>query len=430
MNSNLDISKISFSYGIALFPLFLLLGPLISEIFLMLIIFFSFFIIFKDKKFEFLLNRFFIFFLLFYLSTVFSTIYNFYNFEYSKGGIFYFRIPLFALSIWFILDRYNFFNKKIIQFYSILFLIVISDAILQYYSGKNVLGYEIIKSRISSFFGEELILGSFILRIIPIFMIYLTMSDLINDKKINYFYLIIISLACLVIYLSGERTSFGLLIIFFSTLFFMVKHLRKFITYIAILLITSALITSYLKTSSKIDPANRMFEKSLNQITGKGEERYEKHKKKIFDKVYIFSHDHHGHYVLSYKIFKDFMIFGTGVKGFRYLCRNKIYILEDNDGCSTHPHNTYAQILVSNGVVGMMLLLLAFFYILKEIFLFKKKNDVEYNCNKIYISSAIAVSAIFVNLWPIAPSGNFFNNWLSMIYFYPIGFYLYFKNKK
>ena len=49
----------------------------------------------------------------------------------------------------------------------------------------------------------------------------------------------------------------------------MVKHLRKFITYIAILLITSALITSYLKTSSKIDPANRMFEKSLNQITGK-----------------------------------------------------------------------------------------------------------------------------------------------------------------
>ena len=70
-----------------------------------------------------------------------------------------------------------------------------------------------------------------------------------------------------------------------------------------------------MKTSSKIDPANRMFEKSLNQITGKGEERYEKHKKKIFDKVYIFSHDHHGHYVLSYKIFKDFMIFGTGVKG-------------------------------------------------------------------------------------------------------------------
>ena len=51
-------------------------------------------------------------------------------------------------------------------------------------------------------------------------------------------------------------------------------------------------------------------------------------KKKLFSKIYIFSHDHHGHYVLSYKIFKDHMIVGTGVKGFRYLCRNKIYILE------------------------------------------------------------------------------------------------------
>ena len=49
--------------------------------------------------------------------------------------------------------------------------------------------------------------------------------------------------------------------------------------------------------------------------------------------------------------------------------------------------------------------------------------------SKILISGAIAVSAVFINLWPIIPSGNFFNNWLSMIYFYPIGFYLYFKYK-
>ena len=76
--------------------------------------------------------------------------------------------------------------------------------------------------------------------------------------------------------------------------------------------------------------------------------------------------------------------------------------------------------MVSNGVIDNVIIT-GFFYILKEIFL-AKKNDVGYNSNKIYISSAIAVSAIFINLWPIAPSGNFFNNWLSMIYFYPIGF--------
>ena len=429
MNSELNISKTIFGYGIVVFPLFLLIGPLFSEIFLISIIFYSIFLIIKENKYNFFLNKFVLVFLLFYLSTLFSTIYNFYNFNYAKGGIFFFRIPLFAISIWFILERYEFFNKKMVTFLLLLFLLIIFDSLLQYYSGKNLLGYEIIKGRISSFFGDELILGSFIIRLIPIFMIYLVMNDLIGDKKINYIYLFIISFACLVVYLSGERTSFGLLILFFFILFFMVKILRKFVILTFLAFLSLAFIASNLKTSSEIDPAKRMFNKSYSQIIGKGEERYEKHKKKLFNKFYIFSHDHHGHYVLSYRIFKDHILFGTGVKGFRYLCRNKIYILENNDGCSTHPHNTYVQILVSNGIIGLLILIICFFYFIKEIFFFKKINDNEKNSDKILISGAIAVSAVFINLWPIIPSGNFFNNWLSMIYFYPIGFYLYFKYK-
>ena len=429
MNSEPNISKTIFGYGIAIFPLFLLIGPLFSEIFLISIIFYSIFLIIKENKYNFFLNKFVLVFLLFYLSTLFSTIYNFYNFNYAKGGIFFFRIPLFAISIWFILERYEFFNKKMVVFFLLLFLLIIFDSLLQYYSGKNLLGYEIIKGRISSFFGDELILGSFIIRLIPIFMIYLVMNDLIGDKKINFIYLLIISFACLVVYLSGERTSFGLLILFFFILFFMVKILRKFVILTFLAFLSLAFIASNLKTSSEIDPAKRMFNKSYSQIIGKGEERYEKHKKKLFNKFYIFSHDHHGHYVLSYRIFKDHILFGTGVKGFRYLCRNKIYILENNDGCSTHPHNTYVQILVSNGIIGLLILIICFFYFIKEIFFFKKINDNEKNSDKILISGAIAVSAVFINLWPIIPSGNFFNNWLSMIYFYPIGFYLYFKYK-
>ena len=116
------------------------------------------------------------------------------------------------------------------------------------------------------------------------------------------------------------------------------------------------------------------------------------------------------------------------------MCRNKIYILENpalkvfNDGCSTHPHNTYVQILVSNGLIGFLLILFAFFYVLREIFLCKKKNKGQTFFDKNEIAKAIAISAIFINIWPLIPSGNFFNNWLSMLYFYPIGFYLYFKH--
>ena len=40
-----------------------------------------------------------------------------------------------------------------------------------------------MNDRVSSFFGEELILGGFILKIIPIFFIYLIMSETFTEKK-------------------------------------------------------------------------------------------------------------------------------------------------------------------------------------------------------------------------------------------------------
>jgi len=428
MNSEINLPKLFFGYGIAIFPLFLLTGPLIPEIILLCVIFYSFFFIIKEKKVEFYNNRYLIFFGIFYLSTFLSTILNFYNFENSTSGIFYFRIPLFAFSIWFILDKFLTFDKKIVIFYSIFFSIIVFDSLIQYFYGKNLVGYEILNDRVSSFFGQELIMGGFILRTLPIFLIYLVMNDILIKKNNNLFFIILISFLCFIIYLSGERTSFALLILFFFTLFFILKHLRKIIILIAISFISFAIILPNLKVSENPNPAKRMFEKSYNQVLGIGEERYEKHKKKLFSKVYIFSHDHHGHYVLSLRIFKDHKIFGTGPRGFRYLCRNKIYILKDNDGCSTHPHNTYMQILTSNGLVGFSILIFALFFIIREIFVCRKRNNSSEEINKYETSKAIALAAIFINIWPLVPTGNFFNNWLSIFYFYPIGFYLFFKS--
>ena len=429
MNLKINFQFFFFGYGIVFFPLLLLVGPLFSELFLISVIVFFLLSIVKEKKEIFYRNKFFIFFLIFYISTIYSTLINYYNLDLSISGIFYFRILLFSFSIWFVLENFDVFNKKTVFFYNFLFLLIIFDSLLQFYSGKNLLNYEIVSSRISGFFGEELILGSFILRILPIFLLFMVMNNDLNTNKKKIYYASIISLACFVIYLSGERTSFGLLILYFTTLFLMSSHLRKFITIVIIIFLTLSVFLTNFENSSKINPANRMFVKSYNQIIGKGAEKPEEFKKKFFDKIYVFSHDHQGHYILSYKIFKDHMISGTGPKGFRYLCRNKIYILENNDGCSTHPHNTYIQILVSNGLIGFFLIMFAFFYISKEMFLCRKKMKDIAIYNKKEICKAILISAIFVNLWPLIPSGNFFNNWLSMLYFYPVGFYLYFKHQ-
>ena len=427
MNLENNLFNIFFKYGLAIFPLLLLTGPLIPELFLISALFFSCFYIIKEKNYKFFKNKYFIFFIIFYVSVLFSTIINFYNFDLSLGGITYFRIPLFAFSIWFILEKFKFYDKKIVIYYSAFLFFIIFDSLFQFYHGKNLLGYEVKFERISSFFGDELILGGFVLRTLPIFLIYLVMNEMLSETKQSIYFLILISLASFVIYISGERASFGLLILFYFTLFFISKYLRKFVILVMIISVTLFTTLPNLITSKEVHPSTRMFKKTYDQFLGIGEEQYEEHKKKLGNKVYIFSHDHHGHYLLSYKIFKDHMVFGTGVKGFRYLCGNKIYILEKNDGCSTHPHNTYVQILVSNGLVGFSLLIFALFFIIREIFVCKRKINLQNKFDKYEVSKAIAISAIFINIWPLVPSGSFFNNWLSMFYFYPVGFYLYFK---
>ena len=40
------------------------------------------------------------------------------------------------------------------------------------------------------------------------------------------------------------------------------------------------------------------------------------------------------------------------------------------------------------------------------------------------------LSSILITIWPVVPSGNFFNNWLSIVYYFPVGFLLYSLEKK
>ena len=121
-------------------------------------------------------------------------------------------------------------------------------------------------------------------------------------------------------------------------------------------------------------------------------------------------------------------LFGVGPKMFRYLCDENIFYIYQ--ACSTHPHNTYIQLLAETGIFSFIFVLLIFFYfllnVLKQIYaLYISKKQI-LDTHKILL-----ISSILISLWPIAPTGNFFNNWLNVIYFLPFGFWLYFsKNSK
>ena len=115
MNLKINLSKLFWSYSLCLFPLFILVGPLIAEFYIFAIIIFTHIHIINERKIYFLNNKYVIFFILFYISTIFSTLLNFYNFDYSKSAIFFFRFPIFSIAIWYFLKTYNgtLFNYKI-----------------------------------------------------------------------------------------------------------------------------------------------------------------------------------------------------------------------------------------------------------------------------------------------------------------------------
>ena len=149
---------------------------------------------------------------------------------------------------------------------------------------------------------------------------------------------------------------------------------------------------------------------------------------KIFtkEKIYIFSRQHDEHYVSAIRMFKDKPLVGVGIKNFRIFCSEKKYFISEYT-CSPHPHNTYIQLLSETGVIGFIIVFSIFIYINYKliIHLIKKIRK------KPLLSDfqVCLIIAVYLTLWPLIPSGNFFNNWLSIVYFYPVGILLWsFKN--
>ena len=123
---------------------------------------------FKKKNFNYFNNRYFYFFLIFWIYLIINNLINNFNFDSLKISLFYFRYGVFVVAILALLD----FDDKFIKyfFYCIFFcfLSLILDGFYQYFVGENILGWK-SSVRVTSFFGEEEILGSYLSRLWPIF---------------------------------------------------------------------------------------------------------------------------------------------------------------------------------------------------------------------------------------------------------------------
>jgi O-antigen ligase len=427
-------------YLILIFPISLTLGPTFIEIFSGLLI--IFFFIKVDKGF-YQKNKFYInFFLIFYSYLVVRSLFFSNEFEKIRSILFYFRFLFFCCAVIYCLNKINFTKKFNIKYIFFIFLLLILDSILQYYYGRNILNIPLYNTfRASSFFGKELILGSFLFRMLPFILIICILFKL--DLKKNILKLsIFFSLYFFAVLISGERTSFFLLFLTILLLIILVKNFRKILLCGLIFFLFINLIFSF----SNKNPYDRMLKQTFSQmISQKVDSKVDleldsklkenlgnlelNNKINSFSNNYVFSREHQGHYIIALRMFLDNPIFGQGPRSFRYLCSEDRFIKSDGI-CTTHPHNTYLQLLAETGLIGFLFIFVLFLFTLKELVRKFLKNFKHQNRDNNYVQiKYISLIAIFVSLFPLAPSGNFFNNWLSFVYYYPIAFYIYSINK-
>jgi O-antigen ligase len=423
MYEKLRYNDLIIKYLLLSLPVLLISGPLLPEIAISIIFFLIAYKIIKKEIKHF--NKIFIYgFLSFYFFIIISSLLSDYvMLSVTKTG-FYIRFLTLTLSIYYILNNSNNFLILLKNILLIVFFILILDGFYQYFFYENIIGMANMNTqRISSFFGKELIYGSYLSKFLPILVGLLLFFQKNNIDKILIYLTIFLSVVA--IYISGERAAFiltliSITIILISTNFF---YKSKFYIFLLIILGLFIITTSNQKIKEKWQSTiSNTISNFSNKIDVEGQKYF-----LILDKKYTYMG------LSAIKMFNDKPILGHGVKSFRFNCKKENYRINEFDNynfrlnCGNHPHNTYIQLIAETGIVGFGLIIFFFIFILFSLLKSFFSNQKKTFPNAFDLRICI-LSCMFINLFPFTTTGSFFNNWLSILYFFPIGF-LFYLNK-
>lgn len=408
-------------------PLAFVFSPLFLELIFIIISFLFGYQIYKSREFYFFNNFFFKLFFLFSLY-LFLTMLFFQRFEDGiQYSLFYFRYIFYILSLYYFFRKINNSKNLFLISFLLINLILIFDGLFQFFNGFNLIGHPLVNAtRVSSFFGEEKILGGFLARISPLCLcLYFINKNEGNYKILRSLIIFILISNVFLILLSGERSAF-FLYIFYILLIFTFLKFKIFKKLIILFSIFSVFFTVlFFSENTKERIVNQTifeiskFSESQNDMTKK----YYK-KNEIFElkelPFYIFSPTHTNYIFTAINIFKDNKTFGAGPKAFKRNCVTKQYSI-NKWSCSTHPHNYYIQILSEAGLIGFTFILIGYLTIVFRFIKISFLKNIDKNKANYLI---ILYGGLLMNFFPFIPTGNFFNNWLTIILLLPISLIL------
>jgi O-antigen ligase len=392
------------SFLILLLPVAIVVGPLISDLIVTIL---ALFVLASNyKKVIEYFNQYIILkiILIFYLLNSLNSLFAESIYVSAKSAFLYIRFPLFVIASVIFLKKYP---KLIVYlYYSILITIAVVsiDAIFQFFNGKNILGFVAdSRNRISGLFLDEFILGSYLARISPIIIsIYFFIKKDFNLKSL----VAVMIISFLAIIVSGERTSLLMITIYWITfIIFILKESKMNKIWLILLLISTVIITSLTSNNLRERYIGLSFLEFRDTVNSKN----------LAPKDDDFKDQRLKHMEVSVKMFKEKPFYGYGNKMFASVCFDQYFI---NDGrCSTHPHMILMQIIVENGLVGLVVYsILSIVIFIKFVIAIRNNND--------HISSILLL--ILVNFCPFLPSGGLFNNQISIFMFFPFVVYFFY----
>ena len=416
LNKYYQIQSYIITFFFCILPISLIVGNLATNINILLVDILFIIISFNKKYWTWSKKKLFLILIILWIYQIINSLFTINIDEMSLiRSLGFIRFVIFFFAIDFFFTQFPKILKKIFLFWTIILVVILFDTIFETVFESNIIG-NISPSpeiRIVSFFGDELVVGAYILGLGYLISGYLISIDSsLKVKKIIYNLILFLVPVC--IFFSGERSNFiKASIIFFLMILFIKENLliiKK--KYFFLFFLVTIILTTFV--SKEIYNTHTQFFKRI--VYSKNQNFF-----KSFENITYFAH-----YEVAWQIFKDNPVIGVGGKNFRHICSKQKYhnseIKFTSERCSTHPHQVHFELLSEHGLIGYIFiisLILIFCIRNFKYFLIKK--------NTLHLASILYVFFVFT---PLIPSGSIFATFNATFFWINFSIcYFCYKNK-